>query len=202
MQSLCTLRDHGRQWPRNTRYQADATPYLGRTSTGWIAPACGWRTHSITSSARASKVGGTSRPSAFAVVRLRTNSNFVDCTTGRSAGITSENPAGIDADLMIRIRDAGSVAHQAAGHGGLPKLVDRGHRMARCQGDQLVTPAEQERIGGDKQCAGPLLDESCKGSRVRRWPSGPGPVLRGRAQPPVPLLFGSPHLDNPGSRAR
>ena len=22
------------QWPRNTRYQADATPYLGRTSTG------------------------------------------------------------------------------------------------------------------------------------------------------------------------
>jgi hypothetical protein len=25
--------------------------YLGRTSTGWIAPAFGWRTHSITSSA-------------------------------------------------------------------------------------------------------------------------------------------------------
>ena len=39
MQSLCTLRDHCRQWPRNTRYQADATPYLGRTCTGWIAPA-------------------------------------------------------------------------------------------------------------------------------------------------------------------
>ena len=29
MQSLCTLRDHCRQWPRNTRYQADATPSLG-----------------------------------------------------------------------------------------------------------------------------------------------------------------------------
>src|SRR6516225_4119504 len=40
MQSLCTLRHHCRQWLRNTRYQADATPYLGRTSTGWIAPAC------------------------------------------------------------------------------------------------------------------------------------------------------------------
>ena len=39
MQLLCTLRDHCRQGPRNTRYQADATPYLGRTSTGWIAPA-------------------------------------------------------------------------------------------------------------------------------------------------------------------
>src|SRR5436190_20920652 len=39
MQSLCTLRNHCRQWPRNTRYQAGATPYLGRTCTGWIAPA-------------------------------------------------------------------------------------------------------------------------------------------------------------------
>jgi hypothetical protein len=39
MQSLCTLRNHCRQWPRNTRYQADATPYLGRSSTDWIAPA-------------------------------------------------------------------------------------------------------------------------------------------------------------------
>ena len=44
MQSLCTLRSHCRQWLRNTRYQADATPYLDRTFTGWIAPACGWRT--------------------------------------------------------------------------------------------------------------------------------------------------------------
>ena len=42
--------------------------------------------HSITSSARASRVGGTSRPSAFAVVRLTTSSNLVGCMTGRSAG--------------------------------------------------------------------------------------------------------------------
>ena len=58
MQSLCTLRHHCHQWLRNTRYQADATPYLGRTSTGWIAPACGWRTHLITSSAA---IRGTKR---------------------------------------------------------------------------------------------------------------------------------------------
>jgi hypothetical protein len=32
--------------------------------------------YSITSSARASSVGGTSRPSALAVLRLMTNSNF------------------------------------------------------------------------------------------------------------------------------
>ncbi len=38
-QSLCTLR-RGRHLPqRNTRYQAGATPYLDRSSTGWTAPA-------------------------------------------------------------------------------------------------------------------------------------------------------------------
>ena len=42
--------------------------------------------HSITSSARASSVGGTSRPSAFAVLRLITRSNLVGCSTGISAG--------------------------------------------------------------------------------------------------------------------
>src|SRR6266568_2152426 len=62
-------------------------PYLGRTSTGWIAPACGWRTHSITSSAAVCNFNGTERPSVFAVLRLRTNSNCVGCITGISAGL-------------------------------------------------------------------------------------------------------------------
>src|SRR5262249_55865496 len=43
--------------------------------------------HSITSLARASSVGGTSRPSILAVSWLMTNSNFDDCTTGSSAGL-------------------------------------------------------------------------------------------------------------------
>ena len=77
MQSLCTLRNHCRQWPRNTRYQAGATPYLGRTFTGWIAPACGWRTYSITSLAATYKVSGTLMPSALAVLRLMTRSYLV-----------------------------------------------------------------------------------------------------------------------------
>src|SRR5262249_28012897 len=42
--------------------------------------------HSITSSARASSIGGMSRLSERAVCKLRTNSNLVDCRTGRSAG--------------------------------------------------------------------------------------------------------------------
>ena len=43
-------------------------------------------TYSITSSARASNVGGMVRPSALAVLRLIFISNFVGCSTGSSAG--------------------------------------------------------------------------------------------------------------------
>jgi hypothetical protein len=42
--------------------------------------------HSITSSARASSVGGISRPSALAVLRLMINSKRVGCSTGKSPG--------------------------------------------------------------------------------------------------------------------
>jgi hypothetical protein len=44
--------------------------------------------HSITSSARASSVGGTSRPSVLAVLRLITNSYLVGFCTGRLAGFS------------------------------------------------------------------------------------------------------------------
>jgi hypothetical protein len=42
--------------------------------------------YSITSSARASSDGGTVRPSALAVLRLITSSNFVGCSKGRPEG--------------------------------------------------------------------------------------------------------------------
>src|SRR5437870_4044678 len=44
--------------------------------------------HSITSSARASSVGGTSRPSALAVLRLITSLYWVGASTGRSPGFS------------------------------------------------------------------------------------------------------------------
>src|SRR5262245_8584178 len=49
-----------------------------------------WRTHSITSSARASSIGGISRLSILAVLRLMTNSNLVGCCTGRSPGLAPD----------------------------------------------------------------------------------------------------------------
>src|SRR5262245_59901284 len=45
------------------------------------------RVYSITSSARVTSVGGTSIPSAVAVIRLLTRSNLVGCSTGRSPGL-------------------------------------------------------------------------------------------------------------------
>jgi hypothetical protein len=41
---------------------------LGRTFTGWIAPACGWRTYSITSSARRKNEDGILIFSAFGLL--------------------------------------------------------------------------------------------------------------------------------------
>jgi hypothetical protein len=86
MQSLCTL--------RNAIATGHATLATKRTlllTWGGLSPAgshqlCGWRTYSITSSARPSSVGGISRPSALAVLRLITSSKWVGCSTGRSAG--------------------------------------------------------------------------------------------------------------------
>ena len=43
----------------------------------------------MTSSASASSVGGTSMPSSLAVCRLMTSANLVDCTIGKSAGLTT-----------------------------------------------------------------------------------------------------------------
>src|SRR5262249_28315335 len=43
--------------------------------------------HSMTSSASANSRSGTSMPSAFAVLRLITHSNFVDCGPGNRAAL-------------------------------------------------------------------------------------------------------------------
>src|SRR3954454_4477590 len=47
-----------------------------------------WRTHSITSSARASRDGGTVRPSALAVLRLISSSYLGGAWTGRSVAFS------------------------------------------------------------------------------------------------------------------
>src|SRR5262249_22595598 len=59
--------------------------------------------HSITSSARASSVAGTSRPSTLAVARLMTNSNLVGCITGRSDGLAPRRTLSINSALRRNV---------------------------------------------------------------------------------------------------
>src|SRR4029453_12251899 len=69
------------------------------------------RAHSITSSARASRDGDTSRASALAVCRLMTNSNLVDCMTGRSAGFAPLR-TDVTPTVTIHLQIIGPIAHQ------------------------------------------------------------------------------------------
>ena len=88
--------------------------------------------YSITSSARASSVGGTSRPSIRALWTLMTSSNLLDCTTGRPGAV--EDAPGIDAQMTPGIRQVGSVAHQPAGFGNFTRRGCHGNRVARRHG--------------------------------------------------------------------
>ena len=72
---------HGLARPKTTPTAPTAAQLTLFHASGCAAPMA---THSMTSSARASRVAGISRPSAFAVLRLITSSNLVACITGRS----------------------------------------------------------------------------------------------------------------------
>src|SRR5262249_39076200 len=63
--------------------------------------------HSITSSARASNVDGTSMPSAWAVCMLMTNSKVVGRITGSSAGF---EPEALGRKLHVHGDDTGDIA--------------------------------------------------------------------------------------------
>ena len=77
-------------YPPRLAVKADIPDRQVRANTGreQMRQICRARreSYSITSSARTSSVGGISRPSAFAVIRLTASSNLVGCSTGRSAG--------------------------------------------------------------------------------------------------------------------
>src|SRR5215831_15650353 len=66
----------------NPRYSGEESrPYPQRGGGAGIA------SHWITLSAWKRSVGGMVSPSSLAVLRLMTSSNFIGCSTGRSAGL-------------------------------------------------------------------------------------------------------------------
>jgi hypothetical protein len=91
-QGAKTLRSMGRIQKRETNYLQIVKSGLHRTAGPYRCAISGLTQrskkdrYSMTSSAAISKPGGTVKPSAFAVLRLTTVSNFVGVCTGRSAG--------------------------------------------------------------------------------------------------------------------
>jgi hypothetical protein len=75
-----------RTTPINRHSQSPSACLKGTTSG--LTHRSAVKPYSITSSANASTVGGISRLRTLAVLRLTTNSNFVDCITGRSAAFS------------------------------------------------------------------------------------------------------------------
>src|SRR5262249_13551772 len=96
LQRLLERRELGTAGAATAREHADP-PYAPRLLRARRERPCGCgpaqqrdelaSSHSITSSARASRVGGMVRRSALAVSRLTMKSNLVGCSTGMSAGL-------------------------------------------------------------------------------------------------------------------
>jgi hypothetical protein len=114
------------------------------------------------------------RPSAFAVLRLMTNSNVVGCTTGSFGGLGAfEDLSNVSPDLTIDSREARSIADQAPGRDELTELIDRWNAMACRQGNELLAPAREEWIGEDEERVGWLLDEGGEGGVDLSFGAGP-----------------------------
>src|SRR5262249_23278180 len=73
-----------------------------------------------------------------------------------------ENAAGIDADLTPYIRQAGAVAHQCAGHGIFPLIVNCGNRMPRYERYELMASGEEDRIAANEERVGPVPGDCCE----------------------------------------
>src|SRR5262245_2788019 len=94
----------------------------------------------------------TVRPSAFAILRLRMSSAFVDCMPGKSSGFFAlENPAGIDPDLVVTLLQVRAVAHQASGLGEFAPGVDRGKVITGGERDEELALSREQCVGVDEQ---------------------------------------------------
>src|SRR5262245_10836425 len=74
-----------------------------------------------------------------------------------------EDAAGIQADLMIRPRYRGTIAHQAAALDVHTPWVDGGKFITRRKRDDFSVAGHEERIGTDRKRACPLLGGRGKG---------------------------------------
>jgi hypothetical protein len=121
--------------------------------------------HSITSSALASSVCGTARPSALAVLRLITSSYLVGVCTDKSDAI---NVAGGKAELLGLI---GPVRTQTAGSNKDAFIVDRRQLVPGRQPGEQVAMRKPERAARRDQPHGKVARQSghCGKSTRQCW---------------------------------
>ena len=74
-----------------------------------------------------------------------------------------ENSAGIGTREVPSVRDAGSIANQAAAGDGLAGGIHGRDAMLRCQGNKLFGTLEQEWIRADQKQPCVLLDDRYEG---------------------------------------
>ena len=95
--------------------------------------------HSMTSSASASNVGGTSRPSIRAVLTLMANSNLVRCLCRQITRIgTFQDAIDIRRRALKNIGGLRSVGDQGTFADELPIGENRRNAMLRCRADDQI----------------------------------------------------------------
>src|SRR5438128_10079174 len=102
--------------------------------------------YSVTRSARSKSVCGIVSPRAFAVLRLITSSNFVGCSTGRSAGVGAfedlvDVPGRAPKDLGI----TRTVRHEASSLNKSPLLEHARQPRPECQLGQAHPGGDERR---------------------------------------------------------
>ena len=82
--------------------------------------------HLISLFARASTSGAIVTPICFAVFRLMMSSNFVGCSTGRSAGLGSfQNSVHVICDAPVAVREVCAIGHEPTGLYSFSVVVHR-----------------------------------------------------------------------------
>src|SRR5207253_768046 len=75
-----------------------------------------------------------------------------------------EDAPGIDADLMERVHNVASVAHQSADFGKFTQRKCRGKRMAHCQRGEMHPSASKKGVVDDEDGVGSFARKSCEGN--------------------------------------
>src|SRR6516164_261537 len=161
-QLLCTLRDHCRQGSRNTRYQAGAAPYLGRSSTGWIAPACLAPSfdHLVGAQQDGSGHLDADRLCGLAVDRQLDARRQLNRQIARLFAL--KNAGDIITDDAKRLEGPRPITDQAAGFDPVSPHVNARHAIADGQGSKLIALVGKETIRANKHAAGSLPGNRCK----------------------------------------